>query len=144
MEPWQLAAHELIRSTINRYAHCADGGRFDELVELFVADGVLDIAGRDSIRGRDAIRTFLTSTKTSLAAAATRPFIRHHVSSIDIHVQDREHATARSYFFVITERGPDHWGRYRDELVPADGLWRFQRRMVRLDGRAAGSVTGNQ
>lgn len=137
MEPWDLEARELIRSTINRYAHCADGGRFDELVSLFTVDGVLDVGGRDPIGGRDAIRAFLTNTKTSLAAAATRPFIRHHVSSIDIQVQDREHASARSYFFVITERGPDHWGRYRDELVHEDGLWRFQRRKVRLDGRAA-------
>jgi hypothetical protein len=44
---------------------------------------------------------------------------------------------ARSYFFVITERGPDHWGRYRDELVRHDARWLFQHRVVRLDGRAA-------
>jgi hypothetical protein len=137
MELWELEAREIIRSTINRYAHCADRGRFDELVSLFAADGVLDIGGRDPIVGRDAIHAFLTGTKASLAAASTRPFIRHLVASIDIDLQDREHASARSYFFVITERGPDHWGRYRDDLVRREALWLFQHRVVRLDGRAA-------
>jgi hypothetical protein len=137
MDLWELEAREIIRSIINRYAHCADRGRFDELVRLFAPDGVLDIAGRDPIVGRDAIHAFLTGTKASFAAASTQPFIRHLVASIDIDLQDREHAVARSYFFVITERGPDHWGRYRDELVRHDARWLFQHRVVRLDGRAA-------
>jgi hypothetical protein len=143
MELWELEAREVIRSTINRYAHCADSGRFDDLVNLFATDGVMEIVGRDPIVGRDAIRVFLTGTKASLAATTTRPLIRHHVASIDIAVQDREHATARSYFFVITERGPDHRGRYRDELVRTDALWLFQRRRVQLEGRAE-SVSSDQ
>ena len=139
MELWEIEAREIIRSTINRYAHCADSGRFDDLVNLFAVDGVLEIAGRDPIAGRDAIRAFLTSTKASMAANATRPFIRHNVTSIDLTVADRDHASARSYFFVITERGPDHWGRYRDDFSRHDAQWLFQRRVVRLDGRAGKS-----
>ena len=38
METWELEAREQIRDTITRYAHHVDGGRFDELVELFVPD----------------------------------------------------------------------------------------------------------
>jgi len=41
MEVWELAAREQIRDTIARYAHCVDGGRFDDLVELFVPVAVL-------------------------------------------------------------------------------------------------------
>lgn len=139
MELWELEAREAIRATISRYAHCADSGRFDDLVNLFAVDGMLEIAGRDPIGGREAIRAFLTGTKSQLAASTTRPLIRHHVSSIDIVAVDRDRATARSYFFVITERGPDHWGRYRDELVRVDALWLFQRRLVRPEGHAPGS-----
>ena len=43
--------------------------------------------------------------------------MRHHVSSvlIDLDVAAGR-ATASSYFFVVTEVGPDHWGTYREEL----------------------------
>jgi hypothetical protein len=139
MELWEVIAREHIRATINRYAHCADTGRFDDLVNLFAPDGSLEIAGRDPLVGRGAIRAFLTGTKADLAASTSHPLIRHHVASIDIDVHDRDRATARSYFFVITERGPDHWGRYRDDLVRRDELWLFQRRVVRPEGHAPGS-----
>ncbi len=139
MEIWELTARELIRDTVVRYAHCADGGRFEEMVELFTEDGVLEIEGREPLRGRDAIRDFLTGTRTSLATTLARPFIRHHVSSLQIDLDGPDEARAASYFLAITERGPDHWGRYRDQLVRAGERWLFRRRRVRPDGHAPGS-----
>ena len=56
MELWELAAREAIRETVARYAHLVDRGRIDELVDLFVEDGVLEAgtarpprAGRPSV-----------------------------------------------------------------------------------------------
>jgi hypothetical protein len=46
MEIWELEAREQIRDTIARYAHCVDGGRFDDLVALFTPDGVLEVGAR--------------------------------------------------------------------------------------------------
>jgi len=43
------------------------------------------------------------------------------------------------HFLVVTERGPDHWGRYRDRYVCRAGAWRFAHRRVRLEGYAPGS-----
>jgi len=43
MEVWELEAREQIRDTIARYAHCVDGGCFDDLVALFIPDGVLEV-----------------------------------------------------------------------------------------------------
>ena len=40
---------------------------------------------------------------------------------------------------AVTERGPDHWGHYRDRLVRRDGRWLFAERHVRVDGRSPGS-----
>ena len=134
MHLWELAARERIRDTIAHYAHYADTGRFAELVALFAADGVLEIDGRDPVRGREAILAFLTSTQTSLAATLQRPYIRHHVSSITIEVHGPNDASAASYFLAITERGPDHWGRYRDQLARVGELWLFRHRRVRPDG----------
>jgi hypothetical protein len=139
MELWELAARERIRDTLARYAHCADTGRFAELVALFTEDGVLEIDGRPPLQGHAAIEAFLTGTKTNIAANLTRPLIRHHVSSIRIEVQTPDEANAASYFLAITERGPDHWGRYRDRLVRVGDQWLFQHRRVRPDGHGTNS-----
>jgi uncharacterized protein (TIGR02246 family) len=136
VEAWELIARERIRDLVAAYAHCADSGRFDELVALFADDGVLETPDGQAHGGRDAIRAFLTGTKTHLAATAARaPLIRHHVSNLRIVVSGPTAATGAAYFFVITERGPDHWGRYRDRYVCVAGQWRFAHRRVRLDGR---------
>ena len=135
MELTELVTRERIRETVARYAHYADTGRFTELVDLFTEDGVLEIHGRESLRGRAAILAFLTGAKTSLASTLQHPYIRHHVSSLTIDVHDADTASAASYFLAITERGPDHWGRYRDALRCAGERWLFQHRTVRLDDR---------
>jgi 3-phenylpropionate/cinnamic acid dioxygenase small subunit len=139
MEAWELEAREQIRETIARYAHCVDGGRFDDLVELFTADGVLEVEGEPAHRGRDAIRAFVTGTGQDLARGQGAPRIRHHVSNVLVELAGRDRARARCYFLAVTDRGVDHWGRYRDDLVRAGGSWRFAHRHVRTDGAAAGS-----
>ena len=136
MEIWELTARELIRETLARYAHYADGGRFAELVELFAEDGVLEIDGRAALRGHAAILEFLSGTKQSLGATLRQPYIRHHVSSLRIEVDGPDQASAVSYFLAITERGPDHWGRYRDQLVRVGEKWLFRHRRVRPDGHS--------
>src|SRR5262249_23921953 len=114
VEPWELIAREQIRDLVSEYAHCADGGRFDQLVALFAPAGVLETPAGHAHSGREAIRAFLGGTKTDLAAATTAGWIRHHVSTLRLALTSASEASGSAYFFVITERGPDHWGRYRD------------------------------
>jgi ketosteroid isomerase-like protein len=140
MEPWQLSAREHVRELVAAYAHLVDGGRFDELVELFAEDAVLEAGALPPAHGRAAIRAVFAATGSRLAAGGGRPLIRHHVSSLRIDVHDADTASAAAYFLALTERGPDHWGRYRDRLVRIDGRWLFQHRRVHTDGHAAGSV----
>ena len=139
MQIGELVARECIRELVARYAHCADGGRFDELVELFTAEGVLQTPDGVEHRGRAAIRAFLDGTGTALAGATRARLIRHHVSSLRIEVTGADAASGAAYFFVVTERGPDHWGRYRDRYTRVDGAWRFAHRRVGLDGYTPGS-----
>ena len=141
MEHWELVAREGIRETVARYAQLVDAGRIDELVALFAEDAVLEAGTLPPARGRAAIAELFRGTGERLASAATRPLIRHHVSNLTIDVGGPA-ADARSYFLAITERGPDHWGRYRDRLAYIGGLWLFMSRVVRVDGRAEGSVFG--
>ena len=139
MDVWELVAREQIRETIAAYAHRVDGGRFEELVELFSRDGVLEVEGEPPHRGRDAIRAFVTGTGRGLAAETGAPRIRHHVSNVVIELDGSDRARARCYFLAVTDRGVDHWGRYRDELGREGDVWRFLHRRVRTDGAAPGS-----
>jgi len=139
MQPWEMAAREAIRDLVARYSVAGDRGRFDDLIALFTDDGLLELPEGRSARGRDAIRAFLSDTGARLREATTRPVIRHHVTTHQIDVASASEATGTAYFFVVTERGPDHWGRYRDRYACVDGTWRFAHRKVTLDGWAPGS-----
>jgi 3-phenylpropionate/cinnamic acid dioxygenase small subunit len=139
MEAWELEAREQIRETIARYAHYVDGGRFDELVDLFVPDGVLEVEGEPPHRGREAILAFVTGVGRDIAASTGAPRIRHHVGNVLVELEGTDLARARSYFLAVTDAGVDHWGRYRDQLVPSGEQWRFALRQVRTDGAAPGS-----
>jgi len=138
VELWELVAREQIRDTIARYTHYVDGGRFEDLVELFVPDGVLEVEGERPHKGRDAIRAFVSGTGRDLAAETGAPRIRHHVGSVVIDLDGEARARARCYFLAVTDRGVDHWGRYLDELAYADHAWRFVHRRVRTDGATPG------
>jgi hypothetical protein len=64
--------------------------------------------------------------------------LRHHVSSIRISV-DGDTARGASYFLAVTDRGPDHWGRYADRYTRRGDGWCFAHRRVFHEGRAEGS-----
>ena len=108
------------------YAHLVDSGRFDDVVDLFTADGVLEVKGREPAVGHDGLRAFFRGVGDDLAETTTVPLIRHYTSNLSIDVVGPYEANARCYFLALTETGVDHWGRYRDRLVPSDdGRWRF-------------------
>jgi hypothetical protein len=48
-------------------------------------------------------------------------------------------AETTAYFVVFTPTGADHWGRYRDVLVPHGDRWLFAHRLVAVDAAAPGS-----
>ncbi len=140
MEHWEVAAREAIRHTIASYTYFADRGRFDDVVALFTNDGVLDVHGIGGAcsEGRTAIAAFFGGVNRDVVGDAPIGRMQHHVTSVWIDVSSPTAARAASYFTVMTGAGVDHWGTYRDDLVPDDGRWLFARRMVRTDGRTPG------
>lgn len=134
----RLVAAEAIRNLAARYAHAADRGRFDDVTALFTDEATLELPDGRRFVGRQAIRDFFGETGRTMRVAETNAFIRHHVTSHQIDV-DGEGATGYAYFFVVTDRGPDHWGRYADRYVRVGDEWRFGQRRVHVDGRAPGS-----
>ncbi len=145
MQVWELVARERIRDTLARYNWSGDAGRLDDLAETFCTDGVLEIRGMEPLRGRAEIAAFLGGvTATAATAGAVKRVVRHNVANVLFTglIPDRAHVS--SYFTVVTEIGLDHFGRYRDTLVPDGDGWLIEHRKVTTDWAAPGSTMARQ
>ncbi|NIJ36747.1 hypothetical protein FHR22_001396 [Sphingopyxis panaciterrae] len=128
------ADRDAIRDLLARYTYHGDRGRLGEMTACFAADGVLEFLGQ-APRGPAAIEAALSSGTRD----ARLTFIRHHITNPLIAV-DGDASTARSYFTVHSNFGPDHSGTYDDRLVRTVAGWRFTHRRVRIDWQAEGSL----
>lgn len=137
MELWELVAREQVRHTISSYTFGGDRGRLDELAAAFTPDGVLQIEDDDVSTGREAIIERLSRVVT-MDRHPTH--MHHHISGTHFRSVSPTEIDVSSYFLVVTDIGADHWGRYRDRLVPAGERWLIARRQVATAGYAAGSA----
>ncbi len=141
MEIWELTAREQIRDTLARYNWSGDAGRLDGLAETFCTDGVLEIRGGSELRGRSEIVAFLGGVTGQLAStAAVKPIVRHNLANVLFTAVTPEQADVSSYFTVVTHIGLDHFGRYRDTLVPVGDTWLIKHRKVSTDWAAPESA----
>jgi len=134
MELWELVARESIRDVIARYNANGDSGRFDQVVELFAPDAVMELDNGKVYRGREEIRTIFTDAASTLRDRPGPMLLRHMTSTLQIDVVSPTEAKSRCYYHVLMSHGLDHWGRYIDEFGVIDGQWRFTRRREMLDG----------
>ncbi len=154
MEIWELVARENIRDLVARYNANGDSGRFDQMLDVFADDAVMELVSEDGgvrrFEGKDQIATVFTGTKASWDAAALSPstsggrarhHVRHFVATHQIDVDDEAHARGRCYFAVLMPHGLDHWGRYVDEYGVRDGRWVITVRRAHTDGRSSGGLT---
>jgi hypothetical protein len=142
---WELVAREQIRDTLARYNWSGDAGRLDGLAKTFCTDGVLEIRGEEPLRGRTEIVSFLGGVTRNVASKVdVRPVVRHNVANVMFTGLTREVAHVSSYFTVVTHIGLDHFGRYRDTLVPDGGTWLIKHRKVSTDWAAANSTMARQ
>ncbi|OBJ08451.1 nuclear transport factor 2 family protein [Mycobacterium sp. 1465703.0] len=145
MEMWELVARERIRDTLARYNWSGDVGRLDGLAETFCADGVLEIRGFEPLRGRSEIADFLGGVTGKVAADAdVKPIVRHNVANVLFTEVAPGHAQVQSYFTVVTHIGLDHYGRYRDLLVPQGDTWLIKHRKVSTDWAVPDSAMARQ
>lgn len=157
MELWELIARERIRDSLARYTWSGDSLRVAELAEAFCEDGELEVRGEPPFRGRVAIADFIggvgrraTEGRGGAGAAEAdgagdgdgqvRRIVRHNVANVRFLEITPDRALVGSYFTVLTEIGLDHYGRYRDTLVPVGEEWLIKHRFVSTDWRAAEST----
>jgi ketosteroid isomerase-like protein len=141
MELWQLVARESIRDLVARYNSNGDSGRFTQVRALFVDDATMVIE-QATYTGIEEIMTIFAGAKDALAApsGAAAAYVRHMTATHQIDLVDEGAATGRCYFQVLTSIGLDHWGRYVDRYTQRDGVWKFARRHVTVDGYSADSL----
>ena len=136
MELWELMARESIRDIVTRYHSNGDTGRYDQVVELFAPDAVVESREGPTWTGKEEIRAFLTRAQNSARPEAEkRMFVRCFISTHQIDLIDESTATGRYYYCAVTAIGPDHWGRFVDRYRTVDGVWKFAHRLTGVDGR---------
>ena len=141
MEIWELTAREQIRDTLARYNWSGDAGRLDGLAETFCTDGVLEIRGGAELRGQSEILAFLGGVTGKIASIGDiKPVVRHNLANVLFTALTPDQAHVSSYFTVVTHIGLDHFGRYRDTLVPVGDTWLIKHRKVSTDWAAPQSA----
>jgi hypothetical protein len=145
MEIWELVVRESVRQAIADYTAATDRFRLDDLAACFAPDGILEFTGCEPMVGPAAIAAGLAAQMSgSTAAPAALTHVRHHVSSVLFGVVAPERVEVSSSFVVFTDVGVDHWGRYRDVLVPVNGRWVFSSRRIGVDGHSPQSLMRSQ
>jgi hypothetical protein len=143
MDTWELEIRESVRQTLADYTAATD--RFDlrTLAACFTSDGVLEFTGgAEPLTGPAAIEVGLAAAMANEPnpGRKTPTLVRHHVSSIRFGSVTSDRVEVSSYFAVHTDVGLDHWGRYRDVMVPVEGRWLIAHRCIKVDGFAADSL----
>jgi hypothetical protein len=142
VQSWELTVRESVRQTLADYTAATDSFDLKTLAACFAADGTLDYTGGQPLIGPAAIEAGLGAQMGGPRDPA-RPMpthVRHHVSSIRFVTVTEDRVEVTSYFAVHTDVGLDHWGRYRDVLVPCDGRWLFASRRISVDAFSAESL----
>ena len=141
MEIWALTVRESVRQTLADYTAGTDRNRLEDIGACFAPDGVLVFTGGEPMVGPAAIVAGLGARVNRFAESPVPlTHVRHHVSNVRFGAVTRDRVEVSSYFLALTNIGVDHWGRYRDVLVPVDGRWLFASRDAIADGFSADSL----
>lgn len=122
---------EQIRDLPRRYAHLVWQGKPIETVDLFCADGIVDLGPNDggAIQGRENLRA-IYSNKVGTDEMMLHPFVHNHL--IDL---NGDEATGVVYLDLrCTKDGESLMGSgyYEDQYVREDGIWKFKVRRLTM------------
>ena len=138
----EALAHTAIRDTLARYNIAGDRLRVDDFIACFTPDGMLE-TGAYTLNGREEIHAWMTGIRPAggLSAKPSRVprFVRHHLSTCQIDLTSPNTATARTYWMVLTDIGPDHAGLYVDTFRQENGTWLIAHRKARTEWFAPAS-----
>jgi len=133
MKPVSIEDRLAISDLFVRYTCAIDAGDVDTLVDCFTEDGCLESPAVGAHAGRASIRAFAERFARFRASGSQ---LRHVISNLRVQFDgDRGHADCYLTVF-LTRDGKSRLmapGEYECELRKVDGIWRFQKRVVRHD-----------
>ena len=130
----RLLDKDLIIDLVHRYSYCVDHRLYDEVVELFTEDCVVDYgpAFAPPVRSRAGLRQMFGHPKAGFAATS------HHNSNVLVTFADADHASVRTSVYAWHQRTdggtPRLWGYYHDSVVRLSEGWRIAQRQLRVLG----------
>jgi ketosteroid isomerase-like protein len=133
----ELADRQAITDLIHAYCFHFDNNEPEAVAALFTGDATVDYGPESAtIVGSAAIATIIAVGLEQTFAATS-----HHVSNIQITLEDAARARSLTYLYawhryVDGSHDGELWGRYRHRFVRTDAGWRISE--LRLE--AAGSV----
>ena len=135
----EATARAAIAATLGACTQAGDARKADAYAASFTEDGVLELDQR--IEGREAIRQWMAAPSVIPQPAGPSPgYVSHHLTTCQIEVLGPQTASARTYFHVMTQIGPDHAGYYVDRLRKVGDRWLIADRRIRVDWRAENSL----
>jgi ketosteroid isomerase-like protein len=123
-----------ITHLVHRYSYCVDHRLYDEVVELFTEDCVVDYGPSFAppVRSRAELRQMFEHPKAAFASTS------HHNANVLVTFEDADHASARASVYAWhqqTDGGtPRLWGYYHGPVVRLPEGWRIARRQLRVLG----------
>ncbi len=129
----RLIAKDEIVDLVHRYSYCVDHGLYDEVVELFTEDCVVDYGpGYRTVRSRTHLRRLFGNPEGGFAATS------HHNGNVLVTFEDLDHASVRTSVYAWHQRSdgstPRLWGYYHDSVVRLPDGWRIAERQLRTLG----------
>jgi 3-phenylpropionate/cinnamic acid dioxygenase small subunit len=129
----RLIDKDQIIDLVHRYSYCVDHRLYDEVVELFIEDCVVDYGpGIPPARSRTSLRRMFGHPDSGFAATS------HHNANVLVTFEDLEHASVRTSVYAWHQRTdggtPCLWGYYHDSMVRLPEGWRIAARQLRTLG----------
>jgi ketosteroid isomerase-like protein len=135
----QMADRIAIEWLAAEYCRTLDLMDLDALAALFTADCVVEYGPADMMRSKGS-----ANLRQSLERMWRYTRTAHHLANVQIHFESEDAATMTSALTAWHE-GPDGdswtlYGRYDDQVIRADGHWRFARRRLSVVGNGGGAA----
>jgi hypothetical protein len=129
----RLIDKDEIVDLVHRYSYCVDHRLYDEVVELFTEDCVVDYGPAwPPVRSRAGLRKMFGQPEGVFAATS------HHNANVLVTFEDLDHASVRTSVYAWHRRAdgvtPRLWGYYHDSVVHLPDGWRIAERQLRTLG----------
>ncbi|OQV03643.1 FAD binding domain-containing protein [Cladophialophora immunda] len=129
----QYTARAEITAVMHRYASLArEHADWDAMARLFGPDALYRLPNGVAVDPKRMVE---------VVRGNEAPYIRHHVTTVDIVFVGEGEARSEAFYLAVTDRAsPDHWGMWRDVFRwhEREQVWLIQDRTIVVEGAAAG------